>query len=345
VIDFLGYEPHFVDHGAPVWHALPESLRGRYLVDPGLVDRAAALGIEAEPVLPPKPRRGVEVPAHDGLAFATSYGDLKKGRRLGYRRFAFLEHGIGQSYAGDPTNELAIHHGSYSGGTDRDDVELFLQPNEHSADRWRRTYPAASVAVVGCPKLDTLPAREPGPGSGPVVCVSFHWDGRSIIPELRSAWHHYHAALRPLAQRYRVIGHSHPRMAGTMSRVFRRLRCEFVEDFADVCRRADVYVTDNSSTLYEFAATGRPVVVLNAPWFRRDVEHGLRFWQASGVGVNVDQPERLPAGIDAALADDESTRCNREAALSTVYAHRSGAAHRAAIALAAWAGQRVEAAA
>ena len=43
---------------------------------------------------------------------------------------------------------------------------------------------------------------------------------------------------------------------------------EYVPDFDDVLRRADVYACDNSSTLYEFASTGRPVVVLNAPWYR-----------------------------------------------------------------------------
>ena len=60
-----------------------------------------------------------------------------------------------------------------------------------------------------------------------------------------------------------------------------------MRDFDEVMERSTLYICDNSSTLYEFASTGRPVVVLNAPWFRRDIEHGLRFWEHADVGVSV----------------------------------------------------------
>ena len=108
-------------------------------------------------------------------------------------------------------------------------------------------------------------------------------------------------------------------------------------DFADVCRRADVYITDNSSTLFEFAATGRPVVVLNAPEFRRNVNHGLRFWEAATVGVQVDHPRDLVAAVASALEDPEPSQNAREAALAIVYTYRSGGASRAAAALSDWA--------
>ena len=153
---------------------------------------------------------------------------------------------------------------------------LFLHPNETSAARDRAAYPDARVEVVGCPKLDTLPAREPGPG--PVIAVAFHWDG--AMPELRWAWPRFRHAIVRLAARYTVIGHGHPRAMADLAPWYRRAGIEVVPDFADVCRRADLLVFDNSSVGFEFAATGRPVVLLDPYHYRRGVHHGLRFWDA-----------------------------------------------------------------
>lgn len=346
MIDAVCCEPQFVDHAAPVWHALPASARGRFLVSEALVSRAQALGIDASPI-PAERIRASSAPPRanpgDGpIGFVVSIGDTKVARRLGYRRFAFMEHGAGQAYIGDrgPTSR----HPSYAGGADREDVGLFLVPNEYAASLWRRAYPGASVEVVGCPKLDTLPDRVSG--DGPVVAISFHWPAQ-ISPEAGTALGHYLATLPELAREFRVIGHAHPKAdwPSRMTRTYARAGIPFVADFADVCRQADVYVCDNSSTLFEFAATGRPVVVLNTPQYRRGVHHGLRFWEAASVGVQVDHPRDLPDAIRRALADAPEQRAAREAALDLVYAYRSGAAERAADAITAWLGARVEVAA
>ena len=113
-----------------------------------------------------------------------------------------------------------------------------------------------------------------------------------------------------------------------------------MRSFDEVCRRADVYLNDASSTLFEFASTGRPVVVLNASFYRRKVHHGLRFWEASIVGVNCNiwDVRRLPAIVDEALADPPAQKERRERALDMVYAYRTGAAERAAAVLMDWAG-------
>ena len=332
-LDALAYEPQFLDHLAPVWQALPGS--GRFLVPPELLSRATGLGVAAEALRVDMRRPAAGDPARRALV--ASYGDMKKGRRLGYGAFAFLEHGIGQSYNGDHHSR---RHPSYPGGMDRADVELFLVPNETAAAAWRAAYPRATVVIVGSPRLDALPRRQPGPG--PVVAVSFH-PSFSFSPETKSAYGHYRLVLPELAERYRVIGHAHPRWADTMTREYRRLGIPFVADFADVCRRADVYACDNSSTLYEFASTGRPVVVLNAPWYRRTVDHGLRFWEAATVGVQVDEPGDVVAGIEAALADDRQVA--REAALTLVYGLRTNGAAAAATAVIDWMAARVAVAA
>jgi CDP-glycerol glycerophosphotransferase (TagB/SpsB family) len=118
-----------------------------------------------------------------------------------------------------------------------------------------------------------------------------------------------------------------------LDRRYRRAGINVVRDFADVCRQADLYITDNSSSLYEFAATGRPVVVLNAPWYRRDVHHGLRFWDAI-PGPQVDHSRDLVPTVLKALETD--TTDLRESALAKVYAYRSGAAERAARIIEEW---------
>ena len=341
MIDALAYEPHFLAHLAPVWRALPARQRGRFLVDPDLMITARALGIDVVGEPAPKAIPAYPTPVLDGrLALVASYGDIKKGRRMGFGPFVFLEHGIAQSYSGD---HRAIEHGSYSGGRDRDDVILNLVPNDHAAARWRATYPDTETLVVGCPKLDSLPCRDESPG--PVVAISAHFPCNITI-ETRPALPYYLSVLPELAQRFTVIGHGHPRYHG-IDRVYRRAKIEYVASFDEVCRRADVYVCDNSSTLFEFASTGRPVVVLNSPQYRRDVDHGLRFETSQGcsttsgphfcgaahVGVQVDRPRDLAGAIERALADGPRERANRERALDIVYAHRTGAAERAAAAI------------
>lgn len=336
-IDALAFETHFLDHIAPVWRALPAEVRGALIVAPELEDQADRLELDAD-LLDPAPIRQLSRhpepdPGPGPVALVASYGDIKVGRRLGYRRFVFLEHGAGQSYAGRPGHRHA-RHGSYAGGEDREDVALFLMPNEVSAGRWSAAYPEATVEVVGSPRLDTLPgrARRSLPGE---VAISFHWDS-NLVPETRSAYGVFGPVLPELARRFRLIGHAHPRAADWLSRRYRREGIEFVRSFDEVCRRSDVYVVDNSSTLFEFAATGRPVVVLNPPYYRRSVEHGLRFWSASTVGVNVDEPSALGDAIARALEERPEDVEAREAALRIVYPVRTGAAARAADAIVRW---------
>jgi len=266
------------------------------------------------------------------VALVASYGDLTIARHLGYKRFVLTQHGAGQSYGGEPKNPRADYP-SYPGGRNHSDVGLFLVPNEHAAGRWRAKYPQAAVRVVGCPKLDHLPSRRPGPS--PVVAVSFHWEFK-LFPETRSAWPEYGRSVGDLVKSYTILGHGHPRRTD-LRRYWTRLGVEQVRTFDEVCRRADVYVCDNSSTLFEFAATGRPVVVLNSREYRRDIHHGLRFWDAAGVGIQVDRGTELAAAVERALEMRPDDVAAREAAIDVVYQPRHGAADLAAAAIAAWA--------
>lgn len=347
-MDAIANEPQFIDHLAPVWQALPD--RGRFIVEPRLVDHARKRGIEAEPFDRLMVNRGGVIRPNRNAnrpALVASYGDIKEARRMGYGPLVFLEHGAGQSYRGNPRAPQAKNP-SYAGGADRDDVGLFLVPNEPCADQWRTAYPAARVEVVGSPRLDGLPRRQLDPiAPSPTVCISFHWSGHWIAPEAGNALGTFAPVLPELAKRFHVIGHAHPKgdWPDQMARVYRRAGIEMVRDFEDVCRQADVYVCDNSSTIPEFASTDRPVVLMNDRTYRKSVNHGGRFWDWAHIGIQVDDPALLGDAIEEALRDAPESRAAREAALSIVYAHRSGGAARAVRVITEWLASREEIAA
>lgn len=243
-----------------------------------------------------------------------------------------MEHGAGQTYRGDPHSSIGTH-GAYAGGLGREDVALFLCPNEPTAEANRATYPDTPAVVVGCPKLDPWADRALRRNDPPIVAVSFHWNAE-IVPEARSAWPHYAAGLAALATsgRVRLVGHGHPRIADRLRAAYNKAGIVYVDDFAHVLDLADVYACDNSSTLYEFATVG-PVVALNAPWYRREIEHGGRFWNLI-PGLSCDDPIDLEWSFTRALEDPPAARRLRARALEIVYPMRDGhASERAAEAI------------
>ena len=339
-IDFLCGEVHFLDHLHPIWAALPAKDRGVLALTrsvsggdaPGRLARhARACGYEGCVAFPNTSNRQdavVWLRTRPGPLVVASVGDARTADKTG-RPVAFCEHGAGQSYSS--------RHASYAGGQGgRRNVRLFLCPNEQAAERNRRAYPGVPAVVIGCPKLDAWHREPPPPRrEPPVVALSFHWPCE-VCPETLWAFPHYRKGLGTVARdpRWQLIGHGHPRALSALRGHYATLGVEVVEQFAEVVARADCYVCDNSSTMFEFASLGRPVVVLNAPWYRREVEHGLRFWEAAGVGVQCSEPEDLPEAIATALQDAPERRAAREAAVALAYAYTDGrAAQRAAKAI------------
>lgn len=337
-VDVLATEPHFLDHLAPIWHALSSRgrrgiKRGRVWVAPSLTRQAQRLDLDAAPW-------AGDVEDLAQLVAVASYGDLRRatGTRQDpdaapRRRAIYAEHGCGLTY---DRGELGPHT-SYAGHPHRPGVELYLCPNDRVAQLNAAAHPETPTAVVGSPRVDELAAIERLTPSmagedRPVVAVSFHWDCH-VVPETRSTAGRYSPALAGLAKRYTVLGHAHPRIWDRMRYVYGELGIERVRRFDEVIRRADLYVVDNSSTLYEWvAATDRPVVVLNAPFYRRDVEHGLRFWDLI-PGAQVDHPAQLTNVVAEALDDPPELAQLRRQAVEAVYPHRGDAAKRAAAAI------------
>jgi hypothetical protein len=267
-IDVVASEPHYFRHLTPIWAALPAELQGTVhpLYQPGYVSR------------PPMGR----------LALVAGWQDVAPLR--GLCNMIYVEHGAGQTYADAP------HDPSYSGsgGQRHRGVIGYVSPGATVASRWSQP-----AAAVGCPKMDArLRAPRKTIGTRPVVVFAWHWDCR-IVPETRSAWQHYADRFHEIIARFEQQGfavfcHSHPKWRGELDHTFDMLGIPHFDSEDEVFDHADVLIADNTSLAYEMALLNRPTLMLNAPWYRRDVEHGLRFW-ACPPGPTLSGPDELMA--------------------------------------------------
>jgi hypothetical protein len=262
---------HYQAHLTPILGALSEDRRGvlyadrdlRSLVPPGTVLSH-----------PPDSRSPLLVAGYQDLNWA-------------HRPKVLVQHGAGQTYRG-------CSNPSYSGGNGRDAAGLFLAVRESDAEKHRASYPGASAVAVGCAKLDGWQHVPAPQGDPPFVGVTFHWPAylhaeradasREMIPEAGWAFQSWRDVLPRLREEFRLVGHGHPRVGPggdkgpQMVNYWQQQGVEAVWDAGELLGRADVLLADNTSLAYEFAAVGRPVVLLNDREWRRDVEHGLRFW-------------------------------------------------------------------
>lgn len=308
-VDAIATEPHYLEHVLPIFDALPDDVRGDLIVSRDLI--------------PPSKRATI----------VSSFGDLARARRAD-RPAILLEHGAGQTYR-TPNGEL-LSHTSYAGGRDRYGVILALVPGPTSRDAYleSRTLNGAPVVAIGAPKLDPWHAgdRRPTLTDPPTIAVSFHWDCR-VVPETRSAWRRFLPGVVELARArdLRVLGHAHPRLRRTIEPIYEKHGIPFEPCFDRVLETASVYACDNSSTMFEFASTGRPVVVLNHRIYRKDVEHGLRFWAGSNLGPHVDDPDELEPAVRRALRPSRGAAELRRASVALAYAACDGKATERAV--------------
>lgn len=314
-LNMLARKAHYIDHLAPVWKAIPSERRGLFYVDKPNIEYAIhELGADGVTLFDGKIIKGEAV-------LTCGYSDLLPAGNI--KRIT-MEHGIGHAFTSN----------AYPNGRGkREGVDLALLPNEYTERLARSVRPNALTAVIGTPKTDTLANRYGvRPSDEPTVAIAFHWGSKdSDPPESGNALDHYRDILPELGKRYRVIGHGHPLAEAEFREVFDKAGIEYVGSFREVCRRADVYVNDLSSTMYEFLTTGKPVIVLNAPQFRREAQWGIRFWDYSDVGINVEQPDELFAAIDRTLAEYQTVHIQeRMKAVRDLYPYLGTSAERAA---------------
>lgn len=310
-VDFFASHIAYAEHLLPIWWALEPEERGTFY----------ATSMAEQIVRPEVGRkwRRHNPPSKGPLTVLASARDMA---HTGSRNVALVNHGAGQSYngsaesSGDP---------SYSGGRGRGKVRLFLEPGRVAADQTRAAKPKGDVAEVGPPKMDPWIGSKAPNNREPVIAVSFHWPC-AICPEAGWAWPEFAPAVKELAKDTKLLGHAHPRVWRRLKPWYESIGVEPVQSFSEVLERADIYVADNSSTIFEFALLDRPVVLMNATDWRRDVEHGLRFWEHSGIGLNADESDELKYSIEDAILTigSDAWRQIRHDHLQDIYTIRDG---------------------
>ena len=331
-IDFIAQDVHFLEHLAPIWWALDSGDRGTFYITENIRAFAAWRGLFPTTVFSFDKHDYIDIPDDENPIVMSAYRILDRlvateSVRHHIPRFKiFTEHGVGFSFSDQ--------NSSYSGGTgERRHVNLFLAPNDYVAKRNLAVYPTIPNEIIGVPKMDKwdkhpFPRHDP-----PVICISFHWDCQ-VSPETTSAWLFYKNGLAELAKKYKMTGHGHPRVIKSLIPEYQRMGIEPVLDFEEVMERADIYINDSSSTLYEFAYTGKPVIVMNSPKYRRKVHHGLRFWDHADVGINVSGPDQLDQAIQDTLNNRNMHQVMlQEQAVNAVFPVRGIAAYTAAQAI------------
>lgn len=300
MISVLASQPQYLAHIQPIWDALPDDLKGEVLTGP------APRGTLSEWVI------------------VAGGPDSRRARRS---KVVWVEHGAGQSYRGDPRTR---RHSNYVGGIGHDHVRLFLAPSEAVAAIWRLEYPKAHVEAIGCPRLDMVMLKSHWPRG--TVAMSWHWDLK-LNPETRSALPEYNRALPGIIAElrddgYEVIGHSHPR-ADLQAR-YKVLDIEYVDLLDEVFNRAEILMVDNSSAGFEAAALGLGTVWLNASYYRRNMNHGLRFWNRL-PGPCVDKADQVMLAFDLLKEDRPWWEIERQYVVDQTYAYTDGSSTQRAV--------------
>lgn len=324
MIEFAAAEDHWLDHLVPIYEAMPPEHRGTFHAGRKVTEEARARYPDIDFQIS---SGGVS----DAVTVCASISDAINARTHG-RRVILTEHGAGQSYSD--------RNSSYVGGLDREGLLGVLVPNYQAKARHERFYPDdPPCRIIGSPRVEQL-VRIFGDVEHigtPLVVVSWHWNCRDL-PEMGTAF--YELGRDVLVELIRlenlgwikVAGHHHPRFPEAAN-LYDELGVEVIESFYEVALRASVYMVDNSSTLFEFAALDRPVAVMNAPQYRTRTHHGLRFWDQASIGPNIWDANEVAHAVAVSLEDGPKVAKARRAAVEEVYPFIEGSAEKAADAI------------
>lgn len=322
-VDFVASEQHLLDHLLPVIEAMPPGTVGQVHVTRPGADPARVTAGTVSTLLPDKT---------GGPLVGCQWGDIARYRHN--RRVGLMEHGAGATYP-DPNP-------AFAGGSQREDVALFLAPNQHVHDANAAVYPGTPNVVVGTPYLDPwCSGARPRPDpSEKVVVFSWHWD-MTRWPGGRSALDHYAPGLRVVREQLEadgwvVLGTAHPRAwhkAPHAAAVYDRAGITPVHDFAAVLDVATVMVCDVSSSAWLSAAVGVAQVVCDAPWYAKAYADEVWPRFVLPLGWPVRDAEGIVGAVEA--AHGEWPTCNDfTASVDEVVPYRDGrCAQRAAAAI------------
>lgn len=252
----LGRWPHLIEHLEAIHRWLPSDLRGEVMLRQ------------------PQPNSAdVKHWSPDDVVMVAGFADVAATRG---RRTIYVEHGAGQSYLGARGQTSSYYHG----GEHPDNVIGYIGPRQDVIDSWGR--PGFATGSPICDPYELF-----SPATQPTAAITFHWNAapphRVGVPEAGTAYEHFQPHLRRIVDHlnvngWRVLGHYHPQFKH-MSGRWALLGVEEVPDAKRIRTEAHLLIADNTSLMYEMMYLGRDVIALNAPEWRRDVEHGLRFWE------------------------------------------------------------------
>ena len=286
MILFLANWSHYIDHVEHVYKSL--KMKKRLLIPKKLENYAIEKGLTNLMVCDKNNlRKKIKIFKNlDPVLLVLSYSWVNVLNKAKLDTI-FLEHGAGQTYI---TDNISWNRGECQY------IKLALVPNGHCAKAFEKSNIEAQI--IGCPKIrDDYEFSE---NEKPLVVFSWHWECK-VLPETLGSFDYWKDEILNLKDKFNIAIHAHPVMSRRVALWCKRNDLRFIKQFDDVVKEADLYCMDNSSTLFEFARIGKPVLVLNPPWFRRDVEHGLRFWELSNIGVNCNDVSELEVCLEKAL--------------------------------------------
>jgi len=294
-LNFYATYEHYFDHMLPIWEQLPKKYRGTFYLNQRVANKAKRLKVEHK----------VGFPESDDLVLVASYGDFTHTKG----DVVYMEHGIGHTYSND--------HSGFAGGKHKERVVLFLNQHHITQEKNTLANPLAKNVIIGTPKMDKWDKMPMFQGEKPIVCVSFHWDNK-VAPEARTAFPFYSRVLPVLETQkdFELVYHGHPKEDWT--KVFKNKEIRFLKSQEEVFTQADIYICDNSSSMYEFLVTGKPVIYLNCKWYRKDVKHGIRFWDYI-AGLQIDQPFKLLQGVLDTIKNPDKFAIKREQVVKELY--------------------------
>lgn len=316
MIDLLATEYYYLDHLSPIWRALPPECRGTVFCTSRALFRALEFANADSIKVVPDPRKGIvktltEAPAR--AVMTASFANWRVCRRA-KRPAPSIPHGPGGPGQSCVTWQRVA-----------DQVELLFVASEWGKGGLEGL---PVVALGGQPKVDRWLGYRPN-NSHPVVALSFRWR------EKASAFRHYRREFSKLVKAatrrgWELLGHGHPLAFEKRFRPFyQQQRIRRTADFDKVLARADVYCVDCSSSTFEFAATGRPVVLMDCPLYD-GCTFAPRFTHGH-VGLHSRDVPTLIEAIATALKDPPEVRAARQAAVAEIFGPMDGkSAERAA---------------
>lgn len=289
---------------------MPEAHRGFWWVTSEAAERLLRYGIGHEHAVISKTRDRLTAKLRKsdaGPVLSASYGEWKQVRQAG-KPAPYMPHG--QGGPGNSVEQVWAKH--------RHELPVMFCAAERGKLAGQNCYP-----LDGQPKVDRWIGHKPA-SQKPAIAVSFRWR------ESTCALGHYRDALASFIKEaqergWEVWGHGHPLAWKTRFKpLWQSLGVRFTGDFETIMDRAHVYCADASSTSFEFAATGRPVVFLDSPIYEPRRETLWHRFSHAYIGETCEDPRMLADVVAAALQDTPEQQERRARGVADIFGANDG---------------------